>query len=199
MEDLWAFNNVELAYAIAKSQIPVISAVGHESDFTICDFAADRRAPTPSAAAELAVPDRGELLQGLAMQGDRLSALIGQRIKQERLNLEKLRRARVLEQPRVWLDGYRMQVLDRETELQRTQEQLLEKMRVRLGQGAGKLQALSPLSVLSRGYATVRSEEGQITKVSDLRVGQVISVRFADGEADATVGAIRATEEGEQK
>lgn len=198
-EDLWAFNDEGLARAIAACPVPVISAVGHESDFTICDFVADCRAPTPSAAAELAVPDRGELLQGLAMQGDRLSALIGQRIKQERLNLEKLRHARVLERPEVWLDGYRMQVLDLETEMQRNQEQLLEKMRVRLGQSAGKLHALSPLSVLSRGYATVRSEEGQITKVSDLHVGQVISVRFADGEADATVGAIRSTEEEEQK
>ena len=194
-EDLWAFNDEGLARAIAACPIPVISAVGHESDFTICDFVADCRAPTPSAAAELAVPDRGELLQGLTMRGARLHALIHQRIRQAQSRLEQLQRVPALQSPSRWLDSYRMRLLDEETRLERSMERFLEKRQNRLSGDAGKLTALNPLAILARGYASVRDAHGQITKASDLTVGQEISVRLADGEANAIVHSVHPIKE----
>ncbi|MBR2343422.1 MAG: exodeoxyribonuclease VII large subunit [Clostridia bacterium] len=187
IEDLWAFNGERLARRIFASDIPIISAVGHETDFTICDFVADLRAPTPSAAAELAVPDYRELSIRLDGTFDRCrSALVG-RVERSRSRLLDAR-ARVMgKTPELLLS-------QRTGELKEKKEALLrafgEKMNGRknsLAAVAGRLEALSPLAVLSRGYAVVENERGLVRRADDLSLGDRITVRLSDGKIDATV------------
>ncbi|MBQ9132227.1 MAG: exodeoxyribonuclease VII large subunit [Clostridia bacterium] len=184
-EDLWAFNDEGLARAVAACPIPVISAVGHESDFTICDFVADQRAPTPSAAAELAVPDRAELLQTLSLQETRMRALMSGRITRERRMLERLSQARVLCRPEQWLDGYRMRLSELERRLDESFLKGMERRGERISRIAGQLTALNPLSVLARGYASVSTEGRTVTRAAQVRVGDPLTVRFADGTVNA--------------
>ncbi len=186
-EDLWAFNDENLARAIAACRVPVISAVGHESDFTICDFVADRRAPTPSAAAELAVPDRTELAMQLSLSGARLRSLATGHLAREARELKRLSEAAVFRYPGRALDAFRMRVDDREARLARRIEKRLEDGRHRLSAIGGRLEALSPLSVLARGYAAVSTEKQTITRAAQLTVGERIEVRFADGHVCAAV------------
>ena len=199
MEDLWAFNDERVARAIYESELPVISAVGHESDFTICDFVADRRAPTPSAAAELAVPDMGELLQSLWMQGMRLQSLLGGRLSQERRMLEALANAAVLRRPEQLLDRFRMQLADREERMERGAALLLERRRTALARAAGRLQALSPLSVLARGYAAVEQEGRTCSSASALLPGDRFTVRFSDGLVRAVAEGVELFEREEKE
>lgn len=197
-EDLWAFNDEGLARAIADCPIPVISAVGHESDFTICDFVADRRAPTPSAAAEIAVPDRAELSQTLLMQGMRLQTLMRGHLSKERRMLDTLSQSRVLRRPDLLLDGFRMRLADREERLERAMRMRLEGGRHQLSQISGRLHALSPLSTLARGYAAVTAEGRTLTSVRGLDAGDRITVRFSDGLLEAVTERVEFfDEEGE--
>lgn len=186
-EDLWAFNNEELARMIAASPIPVISAVGHESDFTICDFVADRRAPTPSAAAELAVPEKGELLRRIHSQSERMRSLIEQRIGQEKRLLHQLAQSRVLQSPERVFDPFRMRLSEAETGLERTAGQYFAQLRNRMTTNAEKLEALSPLSILARGYAAISREEKNVLSAVELKSGDEIEIRFTDGSVTATV------------
>lgn len=182
MEDLWAFNNEELAREIYASEIPIISAVGHETDFTICDFVADLRAPTPSAAAELAVPDTKELLRTL--DGRKLSlchaltALFEGRA--HALSLQKQKA--VFSKPEYFLDRKRESLKSRSDALSEALSEKIKSRRTALSLCAAKLSALSPLSVMARGYALVSDEKGTLVKSAKvLSVGQKISVRFSDG------------------
>ncbi|MBQ8416453.1 MAG: exodeoxyribonuclease VII large subunit, partial [Clostridia bacterium] len=186
-EDLWAFNNEELARMIAASPIPVISAVGHESDFTICDFVADRRAPTPSAAAELAVPEKGELLRQLRSYTERMGSLTEQRIAQEKRLLRQLAQSRVLQSPERLLDPFQMQLSEAETGLERTMTQYFAQLRNRIGTDTEKLEALSPLSVLARGYAAVKRDDRAVLRAESLDVGDEIEIHFTDGSVSAVV------------
>lgn len=186
-EDLWAFNNEELARTIAASPIPVISAVGHESDFTICDFVADRRAPTPSAAAELAVPEQGELLHRIHSQGQRMRALMEQRIAQERRLLRQLEQSSVLQSPGRVFDPFRMKLSEAEAGLERAAGQYLAELQNRVKTNTEKLEALSPLSILARGYAAIKREDKTVLSAAELKTGDDIEIRFTDGRVTATV------------
>ena len=186
-EDLWAFNDENLARAVASCAIPVISAVGHESDFTICDFVADRRAPTPSAAAEIAVPDMGEILRGFASLKTGLQTSMQKRITQEKRFLEQLTASRVFSRPDQMLDGFRIRLDECEANLNRTVNQALLQKRQNTAALAGKLQALNPLSILSRGYATVSKDGVALTSVKQIHDNDTLDIRMADGSIRATV------------
>ena len=186
-EDLWAFNDEYLARAVASCSIPVISAVGHESDFTICDFVADRRAPTPSAAAELAVPDMGEILRSLELDRARLQSLMQKRITQEKRMLEQIAAARVFSRPEQMLDRFRMRLDERDDDLRRAIGQAVLQKKQNTASIAGKLQALNPLSILSRGYATVSRNGTSVTSVKQINDNDTLDIRMADGTVRATV------------
>lgn len=194
-EDLWAFNDEALAREIAACPIPIISAVGHESDFTICDFVADRRAPTPSAAAELAVPDTGELLTAIGLRASRMAQLTQGKIAQEKRCLQLLTASQTLQNPQKIFDLFRMRVAEKDEGISRAVAAALEQYRGILAQRTAKLDALSPLSVLSRGYAVVTKNGEAVTRADRVRVGDRLTVAFSDGAIDAVV----ASEKGERK
>lgn len=187
IEDLWAFNDETLARAIADCPIPVISAVGHESDFTICDFVADRRAPTPSAAAELAVPDRTELLAQLSMTEARANALVNGFLARERRFFEQLSNAAVFQRPERTFDTFRMRISEREAALDRALTRSVERSRNRLTELCVGLEAMNPLAVLSRGYAAVTRDGEGISRAEELRAGDRVQIRFADGCVGAQI------------
>ena len=186
-EDLWAFNDEALARAVATCPIPVVSAVGHESDFTICDFVADCRAPTPSAAAELVTPDGYALSAGIRERGVRMETLLRQRLLQERRRLERVAQSRIFERPDLLLDGIRMRLCESERALERAINEPILRARHTLAQAAGRLEALSPLSVLSRGYAVVYKEDKAVTRAEQIGSDDALRIRFADGSVSVRV------------
>ena len=183
-EDLWAFNDEMLARAVANCTIPVISAVGHESDFTICDFVADLRAPTPSAAAELAVPDRKELLYALENRMQRLHRLMEDRVSRQKKSLHLLTSG-ILAKPSRMLDSQKMYVADLDRRLGLAGAQAVRQKRSDYAQACAKLAGLNPLAVLSRGYATVRVGERTVTSAEQIADGDRLNIRFSDGEVIA--------------
>ena len=185
MEDLWSFNDEALARTIYSSEIPVISAVGHEPDVTISDFVADLRAATPSNAAELAVPDWRELSQRLDQYAARLERAMGARLEAERRRLDRLSRSRMLQDPEAPI-RLKRQTLERQQErLQSAMRSQLQLRRSTLAALAGGLDAMSPLKVLARGYALIRSEEGAVIRsVDQIALGQRLHLRLKDGQAD---------------
>ncbi|MBQ3592592.1 MAG: exodeoxyribonuclease VII large subunit, partial [Clostridia bacterium] len=192
IEDLWAFNNEELAREVAASQIPVISAVGHETDFTICDFVADRRAPTPSAAAELAVPDTTELKRKIQNIVTREAGVLQQIAARHRERLLLLSGSRVLQNPMTMIDDRKMQTAMAAERLVRGEERIRMQSRAMLQTEAGKLSALNPLAVLARGYSAVYKEDGTLVKsIENVQPGDGITIRTEGGEVDATVTGIR--------
>lgn len=188
IEDLWAFNNEELARTICASRIPVISAVGHETDFTICDFAADMRAPTPSAAAEIAVPETAELQRKIGNITDRMLLLLGNNIKSHRKRVEELSSRRVLNSPGYIVDDRRLAVLSLAREMESAQKLLVGAKRQSFVSLTAKLEALNPMSVISRGYSAVFTDKGSLIKsVDDVSVGDEISFMTTDGKVKGTV------------
>ena len=197
IEDLWAFNDENLARTVAASRIPIISAVGHETDFTICDFVADRRAPTPSAAAEIALPETGELQRKINNIISRENAVLSQMIARRREYLNRLAASRALVSPMNFIDDKRMIASALAERLTLAENNTIALSRARLGMSAGKMEALNPLSVLSRGYSALYSEKGEIVKSArQLEKGGKITFRLRDGEADASVTAVRLQKEG---
>ena len=194
-EDLWAFNDEFLARTVAACSIPVISAVGHESDFTICDFVADLRAPTPSAAAELALPDRAALLEGLSETRTRMQALLTRRIATERRALEALAQSRVLRMPQRMLEPFQMRLSLLQERMDRTETDGIAQRRERLMRGVDRLEALSPLAVLRRGYAMVSNGDQIVKSVKSVQEGDRLRIRFSDGAATAVVTHRTETEE----
>lgn len=192
IEDLWAFNDEGLALCVAASHIPVISAVGHESDFTICDFVADKRAPTPSAAAELAVPDRSDLLRGLNGVSGKLASFVLQKIQANKNNLKYLRESGVLSSAAPLLNEKRMGLLYAARRLDGEISNTKNRANADVSAMAARLEALSPLSVLARGYSVVADTNGNaIRSVSNVNVGDGINVRVSDGTVRATVQSIQ--------
>ena len=187
MEDLWAFNDEALARCVAASRIPVISAVGHESDFTICDFVADRRAPTPSAAAELAVPEASELKRILRQLEERSEVALRRKLTYARERVTTLANSRVLTSPDRFVDDQRMRVGELSLRLDRAAEYGVERARGNFARVTAQLEALNPLSILSRGYAVVRHGETPVHSVTELNEGDEVRLMLSDGEVGARI------------
>jgi len=188
IEDLWAFNDEKVARAIFASKIPVISAVGHEPDVTIADFVADVRAATPSNAAELAVPDRSDILGWLKTADTRLHQAINRDIKSRKQRLQEITQKRVLQNPKFYIDDRRVQV-DRNAErlLSAMQKQTYRKREcyTRL---AASLDAMSPLKVLGRGYSIAHRADGTVIKnSSDVKQGDRIRIKLQQDEIGCIV------------
>lgn len=192
LEELWAFNEEVVARAIWRSRIPVISAVGHETDFTIADFVADLRAPTPSAAAEMAVPMLQHLQEMLAGLNVRLMEAMRNMLLHKRKSLEHLQLSYVLRYPDRIMQQRRQQLDQAYTRLCVAFNDILSKKRERLSRLAAALDALSPLAVLGRGYAvvTLMPSERVVYSVTSLKQGDGITVHFKDGRADCRVEKI---------
>lgn len=189
-EDLWAFNSEELARKIYESPIPVISAVGHETDFTICDFVADLRAPTPSAAAELAVPDSAELLLGFKGISTRLINLVKHKYDVEQARFERLRASAFLRRPEMLTESS-LQRLDRLSEkLHFSFKSKIDNITAEFSQTVALLDSLSPLKVLSRGFSVASKDGAVIKSVNELENGDNIDIRLSDGSASCIVEGI---------
>lgn len=187
IEDLWAFNSEKLARRIYEATVPIISAVGHETDFTICDFVADMRAPTPSASAELAVPDCRELMMRLDSYDERLARALVTRLERAREKLEHLSDV---------TGKYTVKnlVATRRDEVDRLTDMATLMIMSRIGKArdnlvalAGKADALSPLSILSRGYSVAEKGGRVIRSVSELNAGDGFDLIMSDGTIRATV------------
>ncbi len=188
IEDLWAFNDETLARTVAASAIPTISAVGHETDFTICDFVADRRAPTPSAAAELAVPETKELMHKIDNIIGRMSLLLTRRIESGKQILDFYKTQGVFAYPERMFEDRKMQLLLLGQKLESTTTSKLTAERSLLAQYTAKLEALSPLGILSRGYSVASNKDGKVlSSVNDVSTGESISLRLSDGTLSAKV------------
>ena len=192
IEDLWAFNDERVAYAIYESEIPIISAVGHEPDVTISDYVADLRAATPSNAAELAVPDQAALLQNLDAAASAMAAALSHQLRNARQRLDVLSRSAALSSPTGYLEQRQEQLEHLKSRLIAAQNQMLQQKRNRFVSCTAKLDAMSPLKVLSRGYSIVNAEDGAILRsVRQTAPKQQISVMLADGTITAIVSEIK--------
>ena len=188
IEDLWAFNDERVAYAIYESNIPVISAVGHEPDVTISDFVADLRAATPSNAAELAVPDQDALRQQLDSVSASIASLMTRQIRAARQHLNVLAKSPSLASPVGYLNQKRQNLTLLKNRLISAETRKLEVEKRRFVELTAKLDAMSPLKVLTRGYAMAQDDAGQVIRsVSQVSAGDRITVRLSDGSVDATV------------
>jgi exodeoxyribonuclease VII large subunit len=191
LEDLWAFNEEIVARAVYQSKIPIISAVGHETDFTICDFIADLRAPTPSAAAELAMPVRADEQAKLDRQQQRLQQALTRSWQTQKQRLARLLERPVLAQPLDRIERCRQDIDLLQDRLQNGQNRRLQVAERDLAVLSGKLDALSPLKVLARGYAVVQDIRGQTLQSTALvRPGDPIDVWLRDGILSCTVNQI---------
>lgn len=191
IEDLWAFNSEKLARRIFAASVPIISAVGHETDFTICDFVSDMRAPTPSAAAELAVPDRWELMMRLDTLDDRLSLALVRKLDRCRERLEHMNEITAASSLDGLIKSRREMILHRSEKLLLLMNNRLNSAKEMLAAQVGKANALNPLSILSRGYSVTECEGKILRSASDTDVGDNISIILSDGRIDACVTNIK--------
>lgn len=187
-EDLWAFNDEAVAYAIYDSVIPVISAVGHEPDITISDYVADLRAATPSNAAELAVPDKDALMQTLDLTLATMSTLMLRQIKASKKHLNMLSASPVLQNPVQSVIRYRENVMHINTRMTAAHQRTISLKRHQFVSLTAKLDAMSPLKVLTRGYSIVQKGDGTIVRSADqVSQGDRVKIKLGVGEASATI------------
>ena len=188
IEDLWAFNDERVAYAIYESEIPVISAVGHEPDVTISDYVADLRAATPSNAAELAVPDQDALMQNLDSVSAAMTTALNRQLKAARQHLDVLSQSPALRSPTGYLDQKRRELELLKNRMIAAQNNSIARKNQRYIASVAKLDAMSPLKVLTRGYSMAQTEDGTVVRsVSQVELGQRITVSLSDGQLSATV------------
>lgn len=188
IEDLWAFNDERVARAIFASEIPVISAVGHEPDVTIADFVADLRAATPSNGAELAVPDSAELRNRLLSAEARMGQAVSRKLRQGKERLDALSASRALKSPLGYIQDKRLLLDYSQRRMTAGFQSVLSVRRERFGRLAASLDALSPLKVLGRGYAIARTEGGAVLKQSgQVKAGDKITVRLEKGSLSCAV------------
>jgi len=187
LEDLWAFNEEVTARAIAASKIPVVSCVGHETDFTIADFVADLRAPTPSAAAELVAANNEEVLRHLVQLRERLIQGLRHRVELAGSRLGWALDSRVFARPLALYEDRARELDDLEQRLLAALGQWAKTRQARLQVAAGKLDALSPLAVLSRGYGIVFKDGKAVRRAKDVRAGDRLKVKVHEGQFDARV------------
>ena len=188
IEDLWAFNDERVARAIYASEIPVISAVGHEPDVTISDYVADVRASTPSNAAELAVPDINEFTEGLHSYEIRSRQAMAKKLAALRTKLDSISGKRVMQEPAASIDNRRIELDRSRDRLLSAQEHILSEKKHEFVRLTAALDAMSPLKVLSRGYSITTGSGGKnIKSVNEIHAGDKLTVRLADGTARCTV------------
>lgn len=188
IEDLWAFNDEHVAYAIYESEIPVISAVGHEPDVTISDFVADMRAATPSNAAELAVPDQDALHQNLDAMSAAMANALNRQLKSSRQHLDVLSRSPALRSPTGYIEQREQSLELLKNRLISAQNQSITRKNQRYIAAVSKLDAMSPLKVLTRGYSMVQTERGEVLRsITQVELGERISIALNDGKLSATV------------
>ena len=192
MEDLWAFNDECLARVIYDSQIPVISAVGHEPDVTISDYVADLRAATPSNAAELAVPDQNALRQTLDSMHSSMATVLSRHLRSARQHLNVLSQSPVLQAPDNYLSQKKLKLEHLEKSLIAAQNQQLARKQQKYVSLTASLDAMSPLKVLSRGYAMAQTQDGSLLRsTTQVRPQEEISISLADGTLRATVNEVK--------
>lgn len=192
IEDLWAFNDERVAYAIYRSEIPIISAVGHEPDVTISDFVADLRAATPSNAAELAVPDQDALRQVLDSMSASMSTALERQLKALQQRLKMLSESPALQSPQGYLEQRSKSVELLKNRLTAAQSTVLNRHNQHYLTLAAKLDALSPLKVLTRGYAMVQDADGEVIRsVKQTTTGGTVEITLRDGTVSATVIQIK--------
>ena len=187
IEDLWPFNEEIVAREIYNSQIPIISAVGHETDFTIADFVADLRAPTPSAGAELAIPDREEIKQNINITKNRLKVALKKKIEMEKLRYQKCMASSIFKDPtRLFQDEYYR--LDKNIkDLEKYIKNKKQEKESRFIEIIAKLDTLSPLKTLTRGYSLVEKSGKIIKNKKELKKDDIIDIRFSDGKQKVKV------------
>jgi len=188
IEDLWAFNDERVARAIFASEIPVISAVGHEPDVTIADFVADKRASTPSNAAELAVPEQKDLLKHLQNAERSLTKNTLAAMEKAEQKLKAMVEKRVMQDPMAFVDDRRMYLDNVQQRIGLTAQRQVNAQMQRFTRLAASLDALSPLKVLGRGFAMAQTEDGTVLRsTAQVHTGDKIQVRLGDGSLDCTV------------
>ncbi|MCI8544381.1 exodeoxyribonuclease VII large subunit [Acetatifactor aquisgranensis] len=191
IEDLWAFNEREVAQAVFDCPVPIISAVGHETDTTIIDFVADLRAPTPSAAAELAVTDIREICGALDSGRDTLNRLMQRRIQEKRMQIRQMELKLKVASPASRIRERKMTVISAEERLQERMKRLLERRRHELAIYIERMKGLSPLEKLESGYSYVEDGTGRnVRSVRQVREGQDVAIRVKDGRIQARVTRI---------
>ena len=192
IEDLWAFNDERVAWAIYQSEIPVISAVGHEPDVTISDFVADLRAATPSNAAELAVPDQDALRQTLDSMNAAMAVALNRQLKAARQHLTMLSQSPALKSPTGYLEQRQKSLELLTNRLVSAQSNQINRKHQQYIALTAKLDAMSPLKVLTRGYAMAQTQDGEVLKsVKQVERGERITVSLSDGKLSATVMDIK--------
>ncbi len=195
IEDLWAFNEEAVARAIFECRTPVISAVGHETDTTIADYVADLRAPTPSAAAELAVADYRQLLAGMELFKNQMTDRLEQKVDWHRQRLEQLRLRLMHASPQYRLNENRQYAADLTERFSQAMQRKLTEQKYRLGICAEKLQGLSPLKKLTQGYSYTRLLDGKaLRSISQIQPGDQLAIHVTDGEVLARVEETKAIE-----
>ena len=182
IEDLWAFNDENLAYAIYNSHIPVISAVGHETDFTICDFVSDLRAPTPSAGAELAVPDRNEILQNLDAQRQYLSSLMDKKLIENNNVVSELTTKLLSLSPDDKIAKFYNDLDFLSQKYENNSNRIFQNIANKIELLATKLESLNPVSTLKRGYSVVTNNDKTVTSVKDVKNGDTLAINVTDGK-----------------
>ena len=188
LEDLWPFNEEIVAHAIFESELPIISAVGHETDFTIADFVADLRAPTPSAAAELAVPNVADLLLDLEKYNTRLKNSLKKKTELMRLRYEKCMASRVYKEPLQKINERYITIDMKVKQIQACVTNKLKDDKTKMVELITRLDTLSPLKTLARGYSLTANEDGKIVKsVKQLNEGDKVTIQFQDGKANAKI------------
>lgn len=187
IEDLWAFNEEMVARAIYASEIPVVSAVGHETDFTIADFVADVRAATPSMAAELAVPDRQELAYALRRTAGRLTERLRVMVRDRRFRVHSLVRSYGFRRPVDRLDQAKQRTDEQLQRMDAALTRLLDRKRTQVGHLAHRIEMVDPRAPLVRGYVRVERDRTAVVRAGELRSGDLVSLRFVDGAREARV------------
>lgn len=187
LEDLWPFNEEIVAHAIYNSKLPIISAVGHETDFSISDFVADLRAPTPSAAAELAVPDIYEIKQKINVYQNRLRMSLVKKVEIMKLRYEKCMNSRVFKEPTRNINDNYLRVDNYIKRLENTIKIKQKEEKTKYIELISKLDALSPLKTLTRGYSIVETDDKIIKSSKQLKTGDKIRLRFSDGQKNAEI------------
>lgn len=187
LEDLWPFNEEIVAHAIYNSKLPIISAVGHETDFSISDFVADLRAPTPSAAAELAVPDIYEIKQKINVYQNRLRMSLVKKVEIMKLRYEKCMNSRVFKEPTRNINDNYLRIDSYIKRLENTIKIKQKEEKTKYIELISKLDALSPLKTLTRGYAIVETDHKIIKSSTQLNTGDKIKLRFSDGQKNAEI------------